>query len=121
MKFTPEEIALCKKIKEKHKRKCGTGDFVQLGSYIGGTLVNLPSQVDAWEAEGSNPIPLWQISDCMKFIENAGYKIRIDKARGSERYSVKCYGHKTKMTFYSFRLTILEALLKAVLAILEEK
>ena len=127
MKFTKEEIALCRKIAEKHRKEIEVGDWYLLDKKL--ILV-------AWSNRGfldykeniKDCLPLWQISDCLEFLRERGFTIIqacehsmshewIIEINPYESNAVKTMGHK------SFEVrggVILEALLKAVLAILEE-
>lgn len=126
MKFSKESIALCKKIAEKHRKEIKYGDWY----YDTGK-----QSVELWWSFGqeilavdNTTIPLWQISDCLKFLRERKYWLRMDtslsdafsKARVwvfSELYAKK---HWMNSPNYNGK-TILEACLKAVLAIVEEK
>jgi hypothetical protein len=134
MKLTPEEINLCRQIAERYKKESKVGDWikdvivaqiflvirmVQHGTYLEcineeyGVVTRNRNMVD---------FPLWTISDCLKFLRDRGYRVKLDEdVRMVEPFWVKCYGHKRKEAFREYADTILEACLKAVSAVLEEK
>ena len=119
MKFTPEEISLCKQVAERHLKDVPRGGWY------------LPREKDT-EPElatinicsiKSNPlfkgaIPFWTISDCLEFLRKKGYTLEqhfeddgfIHVALCDAGSEVKGRGD-----------TDLEAFLKAVLMMLEEE
>ena len=133
MIFTNEEIKLCKAIAEKHRKGIGIGDWVDFyeESRFVTEVIRTPEKVDIYVVVGitvSSSIsedddftPLWQISDCLEFLD--------------KRRSFRCYfiNHTKSLTMTvnmeywdgqeKFLMkkgkTILEALLKVILAILE--
>ncbi len=124
MKFNPEEISLCKQIAEKYGKEIRYGDW----------------HLDLWERLrlsgdtrfGEEPtgkrklneiLPLWTISDCLEWL---------GKLESFRAYFIDTYGAESRMlcvnywdeqdkTFIRKGKTPLEACLKAVLAVLEEK
>lgn len=134
MNFTKEEIKLCKKIANKHRKEIVVGNWIHFedGFYLVIEVVKTPEKVDIYATDFGVAIsadddftPLWQISDCSEFLrERAVYLEGLNQAE--EEYI--CYvGNRddlgmVKGTIISFDgKTPLEALLKAVLAIVEEK
>ena len=126
MRFTTEEIALCKKIAEKYKKNNELGDW-----YL---LEGNPILV-AWSNRGFQRakenkeviIPLWQISDCLDWLDERCGDWELGKDRDEHGKPTGKIGffwmppidkHKDN---YTLGNTPLEALLKAVLAIVEEK
>ena len=123
MSFTKEEIALCRKITEKHRKEINFGDWYldyrddSIGLYQLGTPFKNRTKV----------FPLWQISDCLEFLRKKGYWFRMERRPTREESGVKIWVFSSfdKEEFwmncpsYEGKAT-LEACLKAVLAIVEE-
>lgn len=141
MKFTKEEISLCKLVAEKYRKEIKYGDW-----YL--TITTNPLDKDDkeesvyfnTEKRTINPveemkkdrvfyneyIPLWTISDCLEFLRERGWK------QGDMHFNENLKGGKTatiytevgddKGMFVKDMLkegkTPLEACLKAVLAML---
>ena len=143
MKFTKEEISLCKQVAEKYRKEIKYGDW-----YIS-TLVNLVCLwksatpfnrdfVNICEPQGQADkiIPLWTISDCLKFLNKRDWNAvtlswRMEQVGDNPEIA---YCEIIHDNFYEVEdkkalnhvmdfeaKTLLEACLKAVLAILEEK
>lgn len=121
MKFTAEEIALCKKVAEKHRKKIVYGSWLHNENYIEGEWFKKAIQL--WRDEKSlspedsllcNYTPLWQISDCLEFLSKKEVmwelSIEVDYT-----YWLLAEGNKIDIRGE----TILEVCLKAVLAILK--
>lgn len=133
--ISKEEIDLCKKIAEKHRKEIVKGDWIIIKFPNIGEIVTL---FETYHIECPNrfpegPViydlstdeyykeyfPLWQISDCRKFIKSKGYRVKTDENEGGV-HSVGCYGHKARIAFNCYNPTLLESYLEAVLAIVEE-
>ena len=74
MKFTEEEISLCKKIAEKHKKPIEYGDWYwdegQKRTVI--CAVRL-AHIEEAPYFIKNCFPLWTISDCLDFLNKRGW------------------------------------------------
>jgi len=118
MKFTKEEISLCKQIAEKHRKRIVFGIWfhdLEDPEHLPFLWCNLTDELKRRSA-----VPLWTISDCLEFLRGKGYRVDILETEGRyETFIVKCHGHKTKLVIYQHSNTPLEACLKAVLAVLE--
>lgn len=143
MKFTKEEISLCKQVAEKYRKEINKGDWIllqeilcliissneneigyieynhdELISYLilTGTKRNKEKFV---QTQSKKWFPLWTISDCLEFFEEQGYSFERAIQLGSifdvSFISVKGTTKKGSGD------TILEACLKAILAVLKEK
>ena len=138
IKFTKEEISLCKQVAEKHRKEINTGNRVIDGLASGILLIYRKVQkgfyLECVDEKGclvtrtkqTIDFPLWAISDCLEFlksksfygsISNVGsyyetYYKKIIVGENDEDLSIKVYSGIVK--------TPLEACLKAVLAVLEE-
>ena len=112
MKFTKEEISLCKQVLGGHKKEIEFGDWyyetdledIFLCEEINGQYV-FP-----------NLIPLWTISDCLEFLKE---KFHILALRADDKFECELYLKTHSCS--EVGKTPLEACLKAVLAVLEEK
>ena len=124
MKPTKEEISLCKRVAEKHRKKIKCGDWILRNGEL---RLNLDGKL-AWLEDGKQDIiititakeeiiPLWTISDCLEFLRRSP-KIQTgervwDIIKFKAYVSIRPFGtHKGE--------TVLGACLKAVLAVLEE-
>lgn len=147
MKFTKEEISLCKQVAEKHRKDIEYGDWVYTYKKEITLVISPIGKLD-WsirnykvlpEQEGrgfycvhenkNEYIPLWTISDCLEFLkEKGGFIVNAHDDTG-DSFSIEIEtapGHwkgtrwlKTRKKFIGKGL--LEACLKAVLAVLEEE
>lgn len=133
MKFTTEEVALCKKIAEKYRKDLKIGMYVyqkfdksirQIYSLNKEekeiyTVILKTGRLDSlyWNnLEGGWLAPLWQISDCLEFYEdNEATVERAYQLGGIFHVSVISW----KGTFKGEGNSLREACLKAVLVILE--
>lgn len=131
MKFTQEEISLCKKIAERHRRFPHKGDWeyndntkeptLRTEKYLG---MENPLFID-----GANIFLIWQIHDCLEFLRKRKYRIAqcydgygiIRKDKSPDVTVVKLWNWEKDLLpeVEGTGNTLLEALLKAVLAILE--
>lgn len=118
MKFNKEEISLCKQVAEKHRKEVEYGGWyisydkeIRLKTFFG----------TGFEEEKS--IPLWTISDCLEFLREKGSEwvdIRIHYPDTVVVEWAKRAKDVNLMENYRTGDTLLEACLKAVLAVLEE-
>ena len=114
MKFTKEEISLCKQAAEKHKKEIE----------YGGWLLNEGGFTKVWpyrhNCKRTDVIPLWTISDCLEFFE----KIGLNQAFNFKRFNNGNWSFTAEDNKYrkirGEGKTRLSACLKAVLAVLEE-
>ncbi len=120
MKFIKEEISLCKQVAEKHIKKVKYGEWY---------LLNGKPILCAYANEGFHKsleaenkiIPLWTISDCLEFLcKEKDYQIEIKRVSNSWFIEIWKIGHKAE-SIKEWRPTLLEACLKAVLAVLGEE
>jgi len=124
MKFTKEEISLCKQVAEKHRKEIKYGDW---SLNEGGFVKVWPYRHNCKRIE---LIPLWTISDCLEFLYQKEVPLEIETRYdpwavkrgwrwhmwwGEPKDNVKPWGGSINAK------TLLEACLKAVLAVLEEK
>ena len=128
IKFTKEEISLCKQVAERYRKKVEEGDWVAVGfqgdySTIELVIGSTPPRADKKDNRelfrAGNCIPLWTISDCFEFFFQKGWQLEEFFKNGAGTFSF----HVNKgEEDYHFEIgkTPLEACLKAVLAVLEE-
>ena len=136
IKFTPEEINLCEQIAEKHRRNLKIGMYVWRKFCKSVQLIYKLDKEDKeiytvilkgstrnhlyWNnMEGLWLIPLWTISDCLEFLQEKTNEVDVIELWRTGRklkWFCRLENHKWKPG-----KTPLEACLKAVLAILEEK
>ncbi len=113
MKFTKEEIILCKQIAEKHRKQIGYGDW-----FCGTFREDFEIWTQESESAQINSFPLWTITDCLEFFNKREYTFERSYQLGgiftvhfiSEKGTIKGGGD-----------TLLIACLKAVLAVCGEK
>ena len=111
MKFTKEEISLCVQILKRYRKESEVGDRVIFNEDL-----HLPPNdfsVDDRKMLEESTLPLWTISDCLEFLKNE-FRSLIMGVSGEFEIRLSLYGYK-------YGKTPLEACLKAVLAVVEEK
>jgi hypothetical protein len=69
VKFTKEEINLCKQVAKKHREKLCYGDWWK-GRGESVFLMNIPGENLRPSEQGKDIIPLWTISDCLEFLRD---------------------------------------------------
>lgn len=131
MKFTKEEISLCKQVAEKCKKEIEYGDWFlrndtkfehtlflridkdMIAGYIQGEIVVMDdmSNVDMKKA-----IPLWTISDCLEFLQEEEDVIELVITGKHLRWFCRWENREMRSG-----KTPLEACLKAVSTVLEDK
>ena len=123
MKFTKEEISLCKQVREKDLllKPVKEGDWVRNEYGKESTDLVTPEYIQnvLRFIDIKHWFPLWTISDCLEFFFQRGWQLEEFFKNGAGTFSFHtCKGEED----YHFELgkTPLEALLKAVLAVLEE-
>ena len=121
MKFTKEEISLCKQVAEKHRKEIIFGVWfhdLEDPEHLPFLWCNLTD-----ELKRKSAVPLWTISDCLEFLEERGWDAYDMSSWGGDA-SMKIVHIKPGETSKQFGFrstTLLKACLKAVLAVLEEK
>ena len=135
IKFTKEEISLCKQVAEKHRKEVGKGDwYVSEDSDYKTGWSNPMLNINDYEPvkkklpgifndKDRNDVPLWTIPNCLEFLRGEGYLVRLveyEHYGGVKTITCYCYGHKTKGAFSKQGNKDEEACLKAVLVVLEE-
>ena len=146
-KFTTKEIELCKKIAEKEEKELKCGDWIIPHSYGGQPSIVLRVEPDGKhyaftpdDKKGEHYIlgfidmnfPIWQEHDCLIWLKKKSWRI-LDVYCGLKKpkdgWNVAIIPWDGKVSDIDGRRdvkefeakTFLEALLRAVLAILEEK
>ena len=142
MKFTKEEISLCKQVAERYRKPIKCGDWILRDGEL---RLNLDGKL-AWLEDGGQDIiikitnkteiiPLWTISDCLEFLKKRGeqgweiksivksvakefYQVEIRHQSGEGRFGEVYATHPSPVGEGN---TLLEACLKAILALLEEE
>lgn len=120
MKFTKEEISLCKQVAEKYRKKIEYGDW----------FINIKSGdvpfLYQYGCQYSGNFVLWTISDCLEFFKERA--IYLESLCRTDECEYMCAISETddlglvRGTARSFEgETLLEACLKAVLAVFEEE
>ena len=115
MKFTKEEIILCKQVAEKHRKFIEYGDWYEFKgkSYLKSISNSL---TPAWH------IPLWTISDCLEFLRKKDYRINLHENVLTNGIEV-ILNHPKRIediTNYVYKgKTPLEACLKVVIEVLK--
>ena len=129
MKFTKEEINLCKQIAEKYIKPMEYGDW-----WNDGKKVTLLFSIENWVMSKNiikeEMFPLWTIFDCLKYLEIECVPLKMQIRDDSY---ARLRGWKWRVFWGNPNVeegkpwggsinasTLLEACLKAVLAVLEE-
>lgn len=132
MKFTQEEINLCKEIAKYHRREIKDGEWVVVtigrlevvelvimrGS-DGLYRIRTSTELNAIKDE-NELIPLWTLEDCLEFLEKKEYQVDINRVLNSWFVEIYKIGHKAK-SIKTWKARLLESCQKAVLAVLREK
>ena len=130
MKFTKDEISLCKQIAEKHKKPIDYGDWywhkIDEDVFLHSTKEAYPYVANV---EHDYIIPLWTISDCLEFLETRkSWRVsflntskNINTSTSGESLVCFNYWDEQEKVIVKRGKTLLEACLKAVLAVLEEE
>lgn len=114
-KFTKTEIDLCKKIAEKERREIEVGDTYLLE----GKPILCAYSNGGWHKRMEKDIiPLWQEHDCLEWLREKRYRIEFYWNDYGIRIELH---HDERNSVFSDRKkqTPLEALLRAVLAVME--
>ena len=134
MKFTDEEIRLCKLIAEKERKEIKHGDWIYHEPYknyflvVNSVIFQYQIQGGKWfdkQKKESRKIntPLWTLSDAIEWLKKKGWWARIDLGIDDTRiymfHEDLPFKNWNKYPMYKGK-TFLEACLKAVLAILKE-
>ena len=122
MKFTKEEVSLCKQVAERYRREIKYGDWFYdvsleesenpLSLHLK-ELFNIPA-----DEPGETIIPLWTISDCLKFLKEKDVFRSLHQGV-DDKFEVVLILEDGN--HYFIGKTPLEACLKAALAVVEEK
>lgn len=119
--FTKTEIDLCKKIAEKDFKEITYGDYYSHGDGAwhlcdGHKLKKALDEIGV--------IPLWQEHDCLEWLREKRFNIQFNFY--GEEWELRIYisgksWHKYEAQYQRKGKTPLEALLRAVLSVMEEK
>lgn len=126
MKFTKEEIELCRKIAERYrKERLEKGDWYILKLIHGKEQIRLHSNENPWIINTKDYIPLWTLSDCLEWLRGKGCRLSghydiADEIMISFSAATDSAMEKLPEVFDKGR-TDLEVCLKIVLAVLEEE
>jgi len=136
IKFTKEEISLCKQVAEKWRKPIKIGDWIIPKSYDGKPSIilriyeNTPLHYffTPFDNTGEEYIlgylevdfPLWTISDCLEFFEKRDYQVEIKRVADSWFIEIWKIGHKAE-SIKEWIAKLLEACLKAVIEVLKLK
>ena len=113
MKFTKKEINLCKEIAKRYKKYFKYGNWYE---YKNDSFL-ITSQP---QSEMSPEITiLWTIFDCLGFLKKEINSFKLKFARGKFKFHYRKNWWIKSICYYG--KTPLEACLKAVLSVLEEK
>ena len=114
MKFTIEEISLCKQVAERYKREVEYGIWFIWGD-------EAPTIASGNMKQRKDLIPLWTISDCLEFLREKGWLVRDLIEYEGEFGTTFLHQSVSEEKFINGDgKTPLEAFLKSVLAVLEE-
>jgi len=126
MKFTKEEISLCKQVAEKHRKEIKKGDWAIEPDRANIPLLVIDTQMEYitlslnYEATHDTTCksltPLWTISDCLEFLKKMFQRLR---ECSDGKFEVEYW--RKNGCYYQYGETPLSACLKAVLAVLEEE
>ena len=118
MKFTKEEISLCKQVAEKHRKQIEEGDWYLPYSDDEEPEVYLAGITD--DKANVIGIPILSISDCLEFFEKKGFNQDFHFKRFKNgNWSFTAEDNKYKKVRGEGE-TKKAACLKAVLAVIEE-
>lgn len=132
MKFTKEEISLCKQVAEKHRKEIGKGDwwYRNEGNYPaeivlvqGSGSADIFNDINKHMRLHSHGFPLWTIPDCLEFLRERGWYITACyQSLNSTELNishVKLPNWKIDKHILMSAGTFLKACLRAVLAVLK--
>lgn len=121
MKYTKEEISLCKQVAEKHRKEVEHGDWFIWGD-------DYPMLASGGMSLRKGIIPLWTISDYLEFLREKEWHICYCSENMNKKYRnfmVKISESHVPFDNEKYRdgvgKTFLEACLKTVLAVLKEE
>jgi len=124
MKFTKEEINLCKQVAERHREEINEGDWYHepTDNSIRLCKDNLSFLQEAVSQRKFGVTPLWTISDCLEFLNQRDAHCVLlgwtGKTKRSKRY---CHVYIANNIHEGEGYTYLETLLIPVLAVLGEE
>ena len=137
MKFTKEEISLCKQVAEKYRKEIKCGDWILRNGEL---RLNLDGKL-AWLEDGKQDIiititakeeiiPLWTEHDCLEYLEIECIPLKMQIKDDSY---ARLQGWRWRVSWGNPNAeegkpwggsinapTLLEACLKAILAVLKE-
>lgn len=125
MKFNKEEIELCRKIAEKHRKDIEYGDWYCDSNYS--NEIRLLHSLDrgkihARSQKELNVFLLWTLSGCLEWLRDRDWNPYEMFWICEARVKISYIKPKEKIKSLELRAdTLLEACLKAVLAVLEEE
>ena len=86
MKFSKEEISLCKKITEKRRKEIKRGDWYWSKSH-NKILLAIDGGFKINEQEFPGVFKIWQISDCLELLQTKeGYDWSLNSSAGCKDY-----------------------------------
>ena len=118
-KFTKEEIGLCRQVAESYVKAIQQGDWYYSKDLDG---ISYYYQIRTEMKPESHIIPLWTISDCLEFLREKclDHVLLIHDKEDKVEWFLWMDEYKETQQMGKGK-TPLEACLKAVLAVLEEK
>lgn len=126
--MTKEERNLCKQIAKKHRKDIEYGDFyIEPKTQEGVLLWDYEDSRYLVGDQCSDTVPLWTIKDCFEFLRGRDVDLTLNYFTHVGWWQVQLWNESSTQAFYSDfnkenkNKTPLEACLKAVLAVLEEK
>lgn len=139
MEFNKEEINLCLQISRWYKKPIKEGDWVvhfwkdrqreepwvfSVDHIEEHFKTDEPLCIKEWDGDHKmmsmdfdEVTPLWTLSECLKFIREKGYRVKLDEELKDDPFNVACYGHKSKKAFHTYGKTDLATCLRAIVAI----
>ena len=124
IKFTKKEISLCKQVAERYKKEVKYGDWILYGNNKPWLITEQLKEIqEACYFLMDAFTPLWTISDCLEFLYERYEEVGVESLL-PDYWEASVYLHrkiKDAEVIDAKGKTPLEACLKAVLAVLEEK
>jgi len=134
IKFTDEEISLCKQVAEKHRKEIRKGDWAIQPDRANIPLLVVDTQMEyitlslnytaTHDTACKSLTPLWTIFDCLEFLRERKPQLEFELLFQTGYETEPTKPHEWQLIFHWTEMilgkTPLEACLKAVLAVLEE-
>ena len=125
IKFTKEEISLCKQVMEKHRKDIEYGDWYWSTSH-NKPLIVIAGGFRADEQKHFGVFKIWTISDCLEFFEEKGFNhiygfIHFKDGTWTFTAENSIEDNQYKRTRGEKASTLLEACLKAVIEVLKNE